>query len=266
MKRTREFFTGVGLLFRGFGTWRTAPGRMALGLIPAFIVAAVFTAGIIVLAINIQAIATGVTPFADEWEPVWRDIIRVAVAIAFLIAALLLVSLTFTTITLIVGQPFYELIWRSAESQLGEIPDNAPAFWRSVGLGISSALRMLVPTILIGIALFALGLVPLVGAVLSAVLGAFFGGWFLALELTGLAFDARGLGFRERRSALRSRRALVLGYGAATYLLFLVPLGAVFVMPAAVAASVQVVRRVLGEPLQVGAQQRSAAVGKPDLH
>lgn len=266
MKRVREFFTGVGLLFRGFATWRTAPGRMALGLIPAFLVAAVFTAGLILLAINIEGIAAAATPFANEWDRVWRDLTRVAVSIAFIIAALLLISLTFTTITLIVGQPFYELVWRHAESRFGAIPDSAPGFWRSVGLGISGALRMLVPTILVGIALFTLGLIPVIGAVLSAVLGALFGGWFLALEITGLAFDARGLGFRQRRTALRSRRALVLGYGTATYLLFLVPLGAVFVMPAAVAASVLVVRRVLGEPLEVGAQQRGAAVGEPDLH
>ena len=255
MKRIREFFTGVGLLFRGFATWRTAPGRMALGLIPAFIVAAVFTAGLIVLAVNIQAIAAAATPFANDWDRLWRDLTRLAVGIAFLIAAVLLISLTFTTITLLVGQPFYELVWRHAESRFGEIPDRALGFWRSVGLGLSSALRMLVPTILAGIGLFALGLVPVVGAVLSAVLGALVGGWFLALELTGLAFDARGLGFRERRAALRARRALVLGYGAATYVLFLIPLGAVFVMPAAVAASVLVVRRALGESVQVAAQK-----------
>ena len=245
--RFREFFTGVGMLFRGFATWRTAPGRMALGLIPAVIVAAAFTVGLVILALNIETIATSVTPFANSWDRAWRDIVRAAVAIAFLIAAILLISLTFTTVTLIVGQPFYELVWRHAESRFGEIPDSTPGFWKSVGLGIASGLRMLVPTVLAGIALFALGLVPVVGALLSAALGAFVGGWFLARELTGLAFDARGLSFGERTAALRSRRALVLGYGTATYLLFLVPLGAIVVMPAAVAASVLVTRRVLDE-------------------
>ncbi len=247
MSSVKEFFAGVGLLFRGFATWRTAPGRMLLGLIPAVIVAAAFTVGLVFLAINIETLAALATPFADGWDRMWRDITRIAVALAFLIAAILIISLTFTTLTLIIGQPFYELVWRHAESRFGPVPDNAPGFWRSVGLGITSGLRMLVPTILVGVALFALGLVPLVGAILAAVLGAFVGGWFLARELTGLAFDARGVGYRERRAALRSRRPLVLGYGAATYLLFLVPLGAVVVMPAAVAASVLVTRRVLGE-------------------
>ncbi|MBU1588413.1 MAG: EI24 domain-containing protein [Actinobacteria bacterium] len=256
MSSVKEFFAGVGLLFRGFATWRTAPGRMLLGLIPAVIVAAAFTVGLVFLAINIETLAALATPFADGWDRMWRDITRIAVALAFLIAAILIISLTFTTLTLIIGQPFYELVWRHAESRFGPVPDNAPGFWRSVGLGITSGLRMLVPTILVGVALFALGLVPLVGAILAAVFGAFVGGWFLARELTGLAFDARGVGYRERRAALRSRRPLVLGYGAATYLLFLVPLGAVVVMPAAVAASVLVTRRVLGETTTALARTR----------
>lgn len=251
MKRSREFFRGVGLLFRGFSTWRTAPGRMILGLIPAIIVGAAITVGLVLFALNIEAITTAATPFADDWDKIWRDLVRVLAAVAFLIAALFLVSSTFTTITLIIGQPFYELVWRHAESQFGPVPDSAPGFWKSVGLGVAGGLRMLVPTILIGVALFALGLVPVVGAILAAVLGAFVGGWFLVLELTGLAFDARGLGFRQRRAALRSRRALATGFGAAAYLLFLVPLGAIVVMPAAVAGSVLLTRTVLAEPNQV---------------
>ena len=37
----REFATGVSLLGRGLGTWRTAPGLMLLGMVPALIVGAV---------------------------------------------------------------------------------------------------------------------------------------------------------------------------------------------------------------------------------
>ena len=258
MKRIREFFIGVSLLFRGFATWRTAPGRMVLGLIPAVIVATAFTAALVVLAINVEFVAAAVTPFADNWDRIWRDIARVAIAIAFVIAAILLISFTFTTITLIVGQPFYELVWRHAESRFGVVPANAPGFWKATGLGLVNGLRMLLPTILIGIALFALGLIPIVGVILAAILGAFVGGWLLALELTGLAFDARGLNFSQRRAALRSRRPMALGFGAAAYLLFLVPLGAVFVMPAAVAGSVLLTRRALGEDAPSGVARTSS--------
>ena len=44
---------------------------------------------------------------------------------------------------------------------------------------------------------------------------------------------------------LGARRPLILGFGVATWLLFLVPLGAVVVMPAAVAGATMLSRDVL---------------------
>jgi len=61
-------------------------------------------------------------------------------------------------------------------------------------------------------------------------------------------FERRGLRLRDRRAALRRRRSMTLGFGVATFLCFLVPLGAVLVMPAAVAGATLMSRRVLGEP------------------
>jgi CysZ protein len=80
------------------------------------------------------------------------------------------------------------------------------------------------------------------------VLGAMVGGWVLALELTGVPFERRGLRFRHRRAMLRQRRAMALGFGMATFVSFLVPLGAVFAMPAAVAGATLLSRRLFELP------------------
>jgi CysZ protein len=246
--RVSDFFRGVALLGRGFAVWRSAPGLMLLGLVPALIVAVAFAAGIIALGINLENIAVAVTPFANSWDEPWLTGIHVVAGLAFLAVAVLLVINTFTTVTLIVGQPFYERIWRHVEERAGGIgQERASGFWRSTGRGIADGLRMLVPALLVGLALFLVGLVPVAGTALAAILGAFVGGWYLTIELTGLAFEARGVGLRDRRRALRSRRALTRGFGVATYLLFLVPLGAVIVMPAAVAGATLLARQVAGE-------------------
>lgn len=246
--RLREFFTGVSLFGRGFAVWRTAPGLMFLGLIPALIVATLFAAGITALGLNLENIAAAVTPFAAGWDEPWRTGIRVVAGLAFLAVAVLIVVNTFTTVTLIVGQPFYERIWRHVEEREGGIgAESSTGFWRSTGRGIADGLGVLLPTLLVAIGLFVVGLIPVVGTILAAVLGAFVGGWYLAIELTGLAFEARGMGLRDRRRALRSRRALTQGFGVVTYLLFLVPLGAVVVMPAAVAGATLLARRTVEE-------------------
>jgi CysZ protein len=92
------------------------------------------------------------------------------------------------------------------------------------------------------------GLVPVVGQVVAPVAGAAIGGWFLALELVGGPFARRGLWLAERRAALRAHRPLAIGFGVAVFVCFLIPLGAVVFMPAAVAGATLLTRRVLDAP------------------
>ena len=91
-----------------------------------------------------------------------------------------------------------------------------------------------------------IGLIPFVGGVLGFVTGVLLTGWLLADELTSRALSARGLDRRARRELLRTNRARALGFGVPTQLCFLVPLGAVAVMPAAVAGSALWAHAALG--------------------
>jgi CysZ protein len=150
---------------------------------------------------------------------------------------------TFAAITLTVGDPFYERIAIGVESRLGSAPDAIEeTFWAGLWRGIGSGVRFLLLTASVGLLLFVLGFIPIIGQTVVPVLGAFFGGWFLALELTGFAFDARGLRLRDRRHMLGVSRATTLGFGVLTYLLFLVPFLAIAVMPAAVAGATMLAR------------------------
>jgi len=244
----REFFAGASLLGRGLKVWATAPRLMLLGMIPAMIVGTLFFAGFVVLALSLETLAELTTPFAAGWDEPWRTSIRVVAGLSFLAVAILVIVFTFTTLTLIVGDPFYERIWRHVEGGFGAVPDqNASGFWRTLGIGVVAGLRILVPTVLIGLLLFPLGFIPVVGPVLVPLLAALFGGWYVALELTGRVFDSRGISPRDRRRVLGTRRAATVGFGAATYLSFLIPLGAVIMMPAAVAGATLLGRRALEE-------------------
>ncbi|WP_150309276.1 EI24 domain-containing protein [Planctomonas psychrotolerans] len=245
----RQFLTGAGFLGQGLRLWITAPRLMLIGAVPALIVAAFYVAGIVVLLMNFDTVTAWATPFADEWSEPLRTITRVVATIALLGIAVLLILYTFTAVTLAVGDPFYERIWRSVEKRLGNAPpEPEEGFWRSLGRSVGEALRLLVVTALIGVTLFVCGFVPVLGQTVVPVLGALVGGWFLTLELTGFAFTARGMTLRTRRHILGARRARTLGFGVLTYLLFLVPFGAVIVMPAAVAGATLLSRDALGTP------------------
>jgi CysZ protein len=238
----REFVRGVALLGRGFATWRRRPGLMMLGLLPAAIVGALFLTGLIVLSASLPGLTDAMTPFADGWPTLWATVFRIAVGTALLGAALVLVVVTFTAVTLLVGDPFYERIWRSVETDAGAAPPDARyGFWRSVADGLSLIGRGLVVALLAAL----IGLVPVVGGALSAVFGVTLTGWLVADELTSRAFTARGMARSARRHLMRRHRARVLGFGVATQLTFLVPLGAVVTMPAAVAGATLLARSML---------------------
>lgn len=238
----REFARGAGLLGRGFAYWKRRPGLMALGLVPAAIVAALLLSGLVALGFLLPGITEAVTPFADGWPGLWATVIRVAIGTAVLGAALVLVAVSFTALTLLVGEPFYDRIWTAVESDLGSSGiDVGYGFWRSLGDGLRLLARGA------GIALLAglVGLIPVVGGILGTTFAILCTGWLLADELASRALTARGMAPAVRRRLLRAHRARVLGFGVATQLCFLVPLGAVATMPAAVAGSTLLARSLL---------------------
>jgi CysZ protein len=239
----REFGSGVAVLGRGLRLWGTSPRLMLLGAVPALIVGAVFVGLLVLVNGFADDLAVRVTPFADTWGEAGRVLVRVGVTAAITLLAVLLAVVTFTAVTLLVGDPFYERIWRHVEQREGDAPaDVDQSFWRGVLRSVGDSLRLLLATAAVGLCLFVGGFVPVVGQTLVPVLGALTGGWFLAVELTGFALDARGRSLRERRRALAANRARTLGFGTAVWLSFFVPLGAVVVMPAAVAGATLLAR------------------------
>jgi CysZ protein len=230
----REFARGFGTLVRGFGLWARVPGPMWRGLIPAVIVAVVVAAALVAWGVALPGVADALTPFADGWAPFWAGALRVAVGAALFGAAAFLAIVSFTAVTLVVGEPFYDRVWRAVERETtGEVPDVPYGFGQAVG----DSIRLIAKGVLAALAAGAVGLVPVVGGVAGFVVGVLLTGWLLADELSSRALTARGFGRAARRALLRGSRARALGFGVATQLCFLVPLGAVAVMPAAVAGS-----------------------------
>jgi CysZ protein len=240
----REFVGGVALLGRGFAYWRRRPGLMALGLIPAAIVGILFLSAIVALAYFLPGITVAITPFAEGWPGLWATVLRATIGTAMVGASLVLVAVSFTAVTLIVGEPFYERIWRAVEADLGEAGaaiDADYGFWRSVRDGLVLFVRGIAIAILAAL----VGLIPAVGGVLATVFAVTLTGWLIADELSSRALSARGIDWTDRRALMRRNRGRILGFGVATQLCFMIPLGAVATMPAAVAGATHLARSLL---------------------
>ncbi len=250
-RRAPGFWFGVGLLRRGFRTWRGDPAVMLLGLIPGIISAAVVVAIVATLAINLDPITRWVASFASGWPDVLAQLVQVFVAIGLIWAVGLTIIYGFTGFTLLIGQPFFEAISRRIDDPLGPVPVAPERPWLAALLGnIGERLARLALAALVSVGLFVLGLLPLVGTTIAAILGLLIGGWFLALELTDYPFERRGHRLRYRRYALGHRRRVSLGFGAAAFTLFLIPGAAVLTMSAAAAGGTLLARHALGEPIE----------------
>lgn len=232
---------GASYVLKGFSMWRRRPGLMLLGMLPALLVLVVVVSLLVLLATQVGDLVAWLTPFADDWGAL-RTVLRLGLALLVLGGAVVLASVTFTGLTLAVGDPFYERIWRETERMLGgELPEHGVGFWRSLrdaGVLMLAGLGM-------AVLLAIIGFLPLVGAILGAVLGFLVSARLLAGELVSRPLEARGLDRQARKELLVGHGSSVLGLGIATQAFFLVPLGAVVVMPAAVVGSTMLAREVL---------------------
>ena len=248
----REARTGAGTLLRGFRAWGADPRAMLLGLIPGAVSLVVLAAGVTVLIANADGLgdSLGHGIGGDGW---FGDVLAVAVAIGVVAAGALVAVAVFTALTLAIGQPFFEAISRRVDEREDRRADplggraayaEVQEHWaRALVRGLGEGLLTIVISLGVSLGLFLLGLIPLAGSPLAFATGAIVGGRLLAIELTAYPLSRRGIiTRRDRIVALRPYRVRMVAFGAAAFVLFLVPLGALLTMPAAIAGATLLAR------------------------
>ncbi|GAA1434959.1 hypothetical protein GCM10009616_30700 [Microlunatus lacustris] len=256
---TAEALAGAGLLGRGLGLIARRPRLFLLGALPPLITSTLFVVVLVLLATRGDVVVDGLTGFADGWSPGLAALVRVLVSLALLGGVVLLMVISFTTLTLTLGAPLYDLISEFVDRELPAPPTSSEEGWAaSLGRGLRQSVGLIVVSVACAVGLFAAGFVPLVGQLAVPVVSALVGGWLLGVELVGSALERRGvLTLRGRRALMRRRRARVLGLCVPTFLLLAVPFVGVVVFPVATAAGTLLARQLTGE------STTEAATGAP---
>ncbi|WP_217165249.1 EI24 domain-containing protein [Streptomyces sp. AC512_CC834] len=251
----RDLGAGFGHLLKG-QRWVARHGRSyGFGLVPGLITLVLYVGVLIALALWGDDFVGWATPFADDWSSPWLGLFRGFLTAVLFALALLLAVLTFTAVTLLVGQPFYEALSERVDRDVspdGTAPESDLPLWRELWISGRDSLRILARAAVWGVLLFALGFIPVVGQTVVPVVGFLVTGFFLTEELAAVALQRRGVELRERLALLRSRRMLVWGFGTPLGVSFLVPFVAVFLMPGAVAGATLLARELLGEETRDG--------------
>ncbi|MEU0399780.1 EI24 domain-containing protein [Streptomyces sp. NPDC006197] len=244
----RDFGAGFKYLLRG-QKWVGGHGRwLGFGLLPGLVTLVLYAGALVGLGYGADDLAAWATPFADDWSSSWQGVLRGALTGLVFAFGLFLAVITFTAVTLLVGQPFYESLSEEVDrSEGGEVPESGLPLWRELWISARDSLRVLVRVAFYGILLFACGFIPVVGQTVVPAVGFCVSGFFLTEELTAVALQRRGVEFKERLRLLRGRRMAALGFGVPLTLAFLVPFVAVFLMPGAVAGATLMARDLRGE-------------------
>ncbi|GAA3305196.1 EI24 domain-containing protein [Streptomyces cinereospinus] len=251
----RDLGAGFSYLLKG-QRWVARHGKQyGFGLLPGLITLVLYAGALVALALWGEDAVAWATPFADDWSSPWGGLFRGFLTAVLFALALLLAVLTFTAVTLLVGQPFYEALSESVDRDVapdGTAPVSGLPLHRELWISARDSLRILVRAAVWGVLLFALGFVPVAGQTVVPVLGFFVTGFFLTEELTSVALQRRGVELRDRLALLRSRKTLVWGFGTPLGLAFLVPFVAVLLMPGAVAGATLLARDLRGEEITEG--------------
>ncbi|NBE54261.1 EI24 domain-containing protein [Streptomyces boluensis] len=270
----RDLGTGFGYLAKG-QRWAMGHGRwLGFGLIPGVITLVLYAAALTGLAFGADDLTAWATPFADDWSSPWQGIFRGFLTVLVFGLGLFVAVITFTAVTLLIGQPFYESLSEAvdkSESADGTAPESGLPLLRELWISARDSLRILVRALLWAILLFFLGFIPVVGQTVVPVIGFCVTGFFLTQELTSVALARRRVEVREQLALLRAHRMQTWGFGVPLAVSFLVPFVAVFLMPGAVAGATLMVRDLRREnelppqqpqsgpnPLPYGQQPQSA--------
>ncbi|WP_405830010.1 MULTISPECIES: EI24 domain-containing protein [unclassified Streptomyces] len=242
----RDLAGGFRYLLAG-QRWVFRHGRwLGFGLLPGLVSLVLYAGALIGLGYGADDLTAWATPFADDWSKPWLGLFRGFLTALVFGLGLFLAVITFTAVTLLIGQPFYESLSEQVDrSEGGEVPQSGLPLWRELWISARDSVKVLARVLLYGILLFALGFIPVIGQTVVPALGFCVSGYFLTQELTAVALQRRKVDLHRRLELLRSRRMLVLGFGVPLVLSFVVPLVAVFLMPGAVAGATLMARDLM---------------------
>ncbi|CAM5486891.1 EI24 domain-containing protein [Streptomyces avidinii] len=243
----RDLGVGFGYLMKG-QRWVAQHGKQyGMGLLPGLITLVLYAAALVALALLGHRSRDGwAAPITNDWSSPWLGLFRGFLTALLIALALLLSVLTFTAVTLLIGQPFYESLSEKVDiAESGHAPESGLPLWRELWISARDSLRIVVRALLWGVLLFALGFIPVIGQTVIPVIGFCVTGFFLVEELAAVALQRRGVELRERLALLRSRKQLAWGFGTPLAVAFLVPFVAVLLMPGAVAGATLMARDLL---------------------
>ncbi len=227
---------GAWYLFGHRNLWPFAAAPLIVNLLLY-----VFLGGLAV-AYVLPVLVGWLTPTTFPWwlswvEPVLRPFLGWLVWLLSLLLLAVVGALSFTAVGSVIAAPFLDLLSEKVENlELGRSlgrPFSLGALMEDATRTVVQACLKLTVVATLFVATLPLLIVPVIGGVAVTVINSYFAIWYLAAEFLDLPMSRAGWSLTQRRAWLQRRRGAVFGFGAAVYLVCMVPLMGFLVLPVA---------------------------------
>ena len=234
------FVNGASALIDGF-RHLTHPALRAWLIWPILINLAVFAG----LAWLLTGWLTGSIQGVMDGLPEWLNFLRWIMWVLAVLMMALVFGVSFTTLTLLIGAPFYVVLTRRAMELVSvePFPSANTGLTTLVQETVSSVLRELskirrfIPWLLLALVI---SVTPVINPV-APIVWLFVNSWIFAFQFVDYPIDARQRPITETREWLAEHRAAAFGVGAGVALCASVPFLNILVFPAAIIGACQLV-------------------------
>ncbi len=240
VRRKLGFGDGAGALIDGF-RHLSNPALRAWVIWPILINLAVFAG----LAWLLTGWLTGSIQGVMEDLPEWLNFLRWIMWVLAVLMMALVFGVSFTTLTLLIGAPFYVVLTRRAMMLVSvePFPSADTGITALVQETVSAVLRELskirrfIPWVLLALVI---SVIPVIN-VLAPIVWLLVNSWIFAFQFVDYPIDARQRPITETREWLAEHRAAALGVGVGVALCASVPFLNVVAFPAAIIGACQLV-------------------------
>ncbi|MCI0473103.1 MAG: EI24 domain-containing protein [Ignavibacteria bacterium] len=228
----KYFFTGFAYPFRAFGLFFKYPKIIIYSLIPFIVNLAVYISSFAILYSEIIDTSSSFTGSANPDAGFFQEALHVVILILSFIILLILCYFIIVIVGGIISAPFNENISLVIEeSHTGRKSDYRPGFWQDSWLNVKSELKKLTFYFSFILMFFLLGFIPLIGPIISVVLGTLFSFFFNALDFMDYPMTRRYLTLRQKIKITFSKPMLSLGFGCASFLIMFLPVFNIMLKP-----------------------------------
>lgn len=166
----------------------------------------------------------------------WLRFLHTALLIVGFLLTLFVCYLLFTILGNIVTAPFNEEISQRVEEIVTGRKEHEMGFWEDAYISIKGEVQKLLFYFSILFFIFLLNLVPVIGSVVSTVLGFIFSCFYNALDFLDYPMTRKKMRFRSKLKVTRKGRLVTYGFGVTAFLMMFLPVVNVFMKPILVAA------------------------------